>query len=122
MTNNGCITASDYPYTSGSTGVNGSCLAAGKATNKVLTGTGSAYVAGDYSVAAFKKALLQQPLMVAFAVTNSFYGYKDGVYKPTDCAGVAVNHGMQAVGYGVDTATNLPYALIRNSWGVGWGN
>ena len=102
--------------------MNGSCLAAGKATTSALTGTGSAYVSGNASVTAFKQALQQQPLMIAFAVVNSFYGYKDGVYKPTDCAGAAVNHAMQAVGYGVDAATGLEYALIRNSWGAGWGN
>ena len=28
---------------------------------------------------------------------------------------------MQAVGFGVDDATTLPYAIIRNSWGVYWG-
>ena len=28
---------------------------------------------------------------------------------------------MQAVGFGVDKATALPYAIIRNSWGVNWG-
>ena len=60
--------------------------------------------------------------MIGFAVSDSFYGYKDGVYKPTDCAGMSANHAMQAVGFGVDAATNLPYALVRNSWGVYWGN
>ena len=60
--------------------------------------------------------------MVGFAVGLSFFGYKDGVYKQSDCAGLPINHAMQAVGFGVDATTNLPYALIRNSWGFGWGN
>lgn len=59
--------------------------------------------------------------MVAFAVVNSFYQYGSGIYRPTDCAGVSVNHAMQAVGFGVDASTNLPFALIRNTWGLGWG-
>ena len=54
-------------------------------------------------------------------MANSFFGYSGGVYKPADCAGVGINHVMQAVGFGVDATTNLPYALVRNSWGVGWG-
>jgi len=54
----GCIYSAAYPYTSGSTGVNGSCLYSGKTVYKVLTGTGSTSVAGDYSAAALKKALL----------------------------------------------------------------
>ena len=75
----------------------------------------------DYTAESFKAALRQQPLIVGFAVVNSFYYYSSGVYKPTDCGYTYVNHAMQAVGFGVDNATALPYAIIRNSWGVGWG-
>ena len=58
--------------------------------------------------------MLQQPLIVGFAVVNSFYYYTSGVYKPTDCVGVWINHAMQAVGFGVDATTSLEYAIIRN--------
>ena len=61
-------------------------------------------------------------MIIGFAVVNSFYYYKSGVYKPTDCVGANVNHAMQAVGFGVDATTQLPFAIIRNQWGVGWGD
>jgi Papain family cysteine protease len=90
------------------------CKSAGLATKKLLTGTGSTPVATAYTVASFKAALLQQPLIIGFAVVDSFYYYTSGVYKPTDCVGAGVNHAMQAVGFGVDVATSLPYAIVRN--------
>jgi len=58
--------------------------------------------------------MLQQPLIVGFAVANSFYYYTSGIYKPTDCVGVWINHAMQAVGFGFDATTSLEYAIIRN--------
>ena len=33
----------------------------------------------------------------------------------------STNHAVIAVGYGHDTATNLDYWIIRNSWGTSWG-
>ena len=75
----------------------------------------------DKTAESFKAALRQQPLIIGMAVVNSFFYYKSGVYKPTDCVGKPINHAMQAVGFGVDKATALPYAIIRNTWGVGWG-
>jgi len=53
-------------------------------------------------------------MIVGFAVVSSFYNYTSGIYKPTDCVGASVNHAMQAVGFGVDSATSLEYAIIRN--------
>jgi len=58
--------------------------------------------------------LLQQPLIVGFAVATSFYYYSSEIYKPTDCVGAKLSHAMQAVGFGVDNATSLQYAIIRN--------
>lgn len=63
------------------------------------------------------------PLAVAIHVTSPFYNYKSGVYSDTTCdkTGKTVNHGVVAVGWGTDTTTKLPYWIVRNSWGTGWG-
>ena len=122
LATNGCIFETDYPYKSGSTGVSGTCQVAEQPVQKILTGTGYEFVNNNYSSVSFKKAMLEQPLVVTFAVVKSFYYYTSGVYKPTDCVGAGINHAMQAVGFGVDATTSLEYAIIRNQWGVGWGD
>lgn len=74
--------------------MNGACNKTGKTANQLLTGTGYQYVANDFTADSFKLALLQQPLIIGFAVVNSFYYYTSGVYKPTDCVGAGINHAM----------------------------
>lgn len=67
----------------------------------------------------FKASIRLGPVSIAFGASNTFMGYSSGVYDG-DCTG-GVNHAMVAIGYGVDSATGHEYALIRNSWGSGWG-
>lgn len=47
--------------------------------------------------------------------------YNSGIWE-NDCSQYDyVNHGMAAVGYGYDSANQVEYAIIRNSWGTYWG-
>ena len=87
-------------------------------TQKLQTANAFNWV--NYGKTAFKTALLSQPMVVGFEVSNSFILYATGVYTPTDCT-YMVNHAMQAVGYGV-TAAGVEYAIIRNQWGISWGD
>jgi C1A family cysteine protease len=66
----------------------------------------------------FKAALRLGPVGVAFAASDTFMYYSDGIYD-ADCDPRGVNHGMVAIGYG--TENGFGYALVRNSWGRGWG-
>ena len=50
---------------------------------------------------------------------QSFHFYESGVITFEDC-GSAENHGVLAVGFGIDT-DHGPYWLVRNSWGTSWG-
>lgn len=88
---NGVILAADYPYTSGRTGLAGACLSANMTTQKLQTANAFNWV--NYGKTAFKTALLSQPMVVGFEVSNSFYYYATGVYTPTDCT-YKVNHAM----------------------------
>ncbi|OAY54006.1 thiol protease aleurain-like [Manihot esculenta] len=63
-----------------------------------------------------------RPVSVAFEVASDFRFYKDGVYTSTICGKTPmdVNHAVLAVGYGVKN--DVPYWLIKNSWGDDWGD
>jgi len=47
--------------------------------------------------------------------------YFQGVITDATVCGTALDHAVLAVGYGVDSSTNTPYYLVKNSWGTNWG-
>ena len=68
---------------------------------------------------ALKEALNSGPVAVAVEAGNSaFMMYKSGIVV-SGC-GVNLDHGVTAVGYGVDE-NHGEYFIVRNSWGVSWG-
>ncbi|KAI1701201.1 papain family cysteine protease domain-containing protein [Ditylenchus destructor] len=70
------------------------------------------------------KALVAHgPLSIAMC-GSPIQNYKRGVFKPKDQEHCAINHGVDIVGFGTTTIRgidNEPYWVIRNSWGVGFG-
>lgn len=69
------------------------------------------------------KAALYYYGVLAVGVDASGYEfYGGGIFKSPDYAGqLQVNHAVGLVGYGTDASTGIPFWLIRNSWGSGWG-
>jgi len=45
--------------------------------------------------------------------------YKSGILNMTGCT--SANHAVMIVGYGVDSATQKPYWIMKNSWNTWWG-
>jgi cathepsin L len=112
--NKGVDTESYYPYQ----GKVGTC--------HFTTANIGATITGYKNVAAGSESGLQtavhdQPVSVAIdASHNSFQLYKSGIYYEPACSATKLDHGVLAVGYGVDTANNQ-YWVVKNSWGTSWG-
>lgn len=57
------------------------------------------------------------PVSVALDASN-LAEYADGIYDEP-CSSFELNHGVLAVGYGFEKGQ--AYWLLKNSWGVNWG-
>jgi len=66
------------------------------------------------------KAVSIGPVSIAIeADTFVFQSYSSGVITGNQC-GTNVDHGVLIVGYGIEN--NIPYWLVKNSWGKSWGD
>jgi hypothetical protein len=106
---NGLAAFSTYPYTSGTTKVAGTCNSSAAAQGIAPISGYSSVAQGEDNLAA---AIAGQPVAVAVDATN-WSTYVSGIF--TNC-GTALNHGVVAVGYSLNS-----YWLVQNSWGTGWG-
>jgi C1A family cysteine protease len=108
---------SSYPYTSGVTGVDGTCTA----NTSIGTAHVSSYAAIGTTNADIMAAINVGPVSVAVCAQLPAYQlYKSGVISKN--CGTILDHANVAVGYGHDAVSGLDYFLVRNSWGTSWGD
>lgn len=118
MQNTGVMTDACFPYTSGTTKVDGAC--------KTTCADGSKpqlYHAGAYSTTSNVQTTMQQiqqngPIEAAFTVYQDFMSYKGGVYQHTS-GSMLGGHAIKAIGWG--TENGVDYWIMANSWGTSWG-
>ena len=115
-----------YPYTSGYTGMAGTCqqnaTAPAGARGRWASST-SPFLAGEDVL----MAMLQTgPVAISLDAGNApnFESYASGVYSvPCTLPTTPSNndHAVTLVGYGVDATTGALFWKIKNSWGKWWG-
>lgn len=108
---NGLCSAESYPYT----GTQSTCLKC----EPVAKLQGYTDVTEGNETGLFEQ-LEFGPVSVAIeADQQSFQLYSSGVYDG-DC-GTNLDHGVLLVGYGTDETSGLDYWIVKNSWGLTWG-
>lgn len=108
--NNGISLESDYPYKASQ----GSCKKVDFVTS--IMGYYEVPVGSTYELL---KATTKNPVSVAIGADSLFFQlYTSGILAEELC-GTTLNHGVLLVGYELDTAT--PFLIVKNSWGVSWG-
>jgi len=109
-------TKDSYPYTAREGACHAAHCTAGLAPGVLV---GYRDVAQE-SEAALAEVVAQRPVAVAVTASIWWQLYSGGVFTGA-CEGQP-NHGVAAVGYGVDVGPKFQkYWLVRNSWGKGWG-
>ena len=108
---NGMCTEEDYPYTA-----HGHLC---HSCNKSVQIQGCVDIESG-NQQQLKKAVSLGPVSVAIEADQSiFQSYSSGVIDSEDC-GENLDHGVLIVGYGVED--DIPYWLVKNSWGESWGD
>lgn len=109
---NGISTEDSYTYS----GRGGNCAKA-SGTEGLKAGEVTGYVDVDASEDALAEAVAEGPVSVAVQANTIFQFYSGGIMGGP--CGASLDHGVLAVGYGVDSGTK--YWKVKNSWGARWG-
>jgi cathepsin F len=109
---------SDYPYTSGTTQVDGTCTfdAADVAPN--TTPQTYSIISQSPSQEANIYSQIQTTPMSICVDATIWQTYTGGIITPSDACGTSINHAVQLVGIGSSGST---YYIVRNSWSSSWG-
>lgn len=109
--NGGMMLEDDYPYTAR----DGTCkFDASKAKMQV-----SEFFTFDSNEESFMAAMQQYGAIAVAVDASKFNSYQSGIMNAQGCSSYSLNHGVTAVGWGVEDGKK--YWIIKNSWGDDWG-
>lgn len=80
------------------------------------------YVVLNANVMSILKALQYGPVVANFSIDSVFKMYKSGVLDKKGCSQVPSQHSHSMLIVGYNLRSHIPYFIVRNSWGEGWGN
>ena len=114
--------ASNYPYISGLTGTNGTCNYTKSLGLVKADGFSFGMSQNPFQLQA---ANMRGPVSVAIEASSMYFQqYVNGTLTNAtaccpNCSPADLNHAVTVVGFNV--AGPIPYYIVRNSWGEGWG-
>jgi len=115
IANGGLDTEKSYPYTAQDGDCSwdpSNCATTIAAYQDITSGSETELVNSIYS---------KSPISVAIDASQpSFQLYSSGVYYEPQCSSSQLDHGVLAVGFGVDKS-GTKYYIVKNSWGADWG-
>jgi len=115
MSAGGLELESDYPYTSGNSGVTGSCKA--DKSKNVASISGFEYATRSKNETAMAEYLYTKVPLSICVDASSWQFYHHGVVKT---CGRQLDHCVMITGWNVDPSAG-PYWIVLNSWGTNWG-
>eukprot|EP01006_Ploeotia_vitrea_P023960 TRINITY_DN56647_c0_g1_i1.p1 TRINITY_DN56647_c0_g1~~TRINITY_DN56647_c0_g1_i1.p1 ORF type:complete len:331 (+),score=12.11 TRINITY_DN56647_c0_g1_i1:43-1035(+) len=114
--NNGGIDAErGYPYTSGA-GVAGVCKSSRLKHVTAQISSWKRVLPSEEQMRAFVSS--QGPLAVGVDASD-WQTYRSGIL--THCSGTSLDHAALIVGYNTANGTQIPFWILKNSWGPTWG-
>eukprot|EP00352_Strombidinopsis_acuminata_P000142 CAMPEP_0176341586 /NCGR_PEP_ID=MMETSP0126-20121128/2495_1 /TAXON_ID=141414 ORGANISM="Strombidinopsis acuminatum, Strain SPMC142" /NCGR_SAMPLE_ID=MMETSP0126 /ASSEMBLY_ACC=CAM_ASM_000229 /LENGTH=78 /DNA_ID=CAMNT_0017686489 /DNA_START=303 /DNA_END=539 /DNA_ORIENTATION=+ len=68
-----------------------------------------------------KEAVCDGPITVAIYASGAFFSYGGGILSSYDCPDYdTIDHAVAVIGWKV--INGIEVAVVRNSWGIGWGD
>ena len=109
------MTEDDYPYKA----IDQSCkFNAAKVAEPTVTGYITVTEGDEKDL--MNKVAQYGPAAIAIDASHySFQLYSSGIYDESSCSPEGLDHAVGCVGYGSEGSKN--YWIVRNSWGVSWG-